>query len=583
MDGSRNVERSFPDALRDPVLRKVQFSTISRVDNLVDFIFDEFKQDFYPSEHVTVSIDNGERLSGIVREKAKFPELRSADGTIERRAFSRYFVSLNNRPNAEALVDDEHIMRDRKSFTKQILRSFIKNSVTRESWTGAPWLVKESIANDLKIDTEVPAHLRYGNKIAEKKVQLAQKKGEQDGSILDFFAAQNRLPELKPATKSHKSKQFQQQIARNKQQQWLEYQQGLAQTEGTFPSADALNNRGKDHSKSARENMAALAPLIAKVAPKPPPPPPIKYPIEDLDIMPSRDGTHRPALQYLGQPPAGIGSVNDENGHIAMESAGLLLETWETLNVYCEIFQLDSFTFDDFVEALQFFSEDVECELLVEVHCAVLKILVDTTGKIHVTLPDMPEEEESEEEEDEEEDEEEVSMADTSVVPTPTPEPEVKATRRSTRSSLGRPPATETKQEPEEPREATPDAKLHNAVEMLAEYGWVERLQKRDFKYGGWEIILVGLLYQLSLDDRYAERCEEILAQLAPPDEAPTQETVRRQYASLDINLRIKALQIICMLTIETKAIRGYMEECSDQMTVFRKEKIEWQRARKLV
>jgi hypothetical protein len=35
------------------------------------------------------------------------------------------------------------------------------------------------------------------------------------------------------------------------------------------------------------------------------------------------------------------------------------------------------------------------------------------------------------------------------------------------------------------------------------------------------------------------------------------------------------------MLTAETKAIRGFMEECSEQMTTFRKQKIQFQRDRK--
>jgi hypothetical protein len=61
----------------------------------------------------------------------------------------------------------------------------------------------------------------------------------------------------------------------------------------------------------------------------------------------------------------------------------------------------------------------------------------------------------------------------------------------------------------------------------------------------------------------------------------PTKETAYLQYAKLDVNLRIQALQIICMLTAETKAIRNYMEECSENMTVIRKEKIKWQRFRK--
>lgn len=62
---------------------------------------------------------------------------------------------------------------------------------------------------------------------------------------------------------------------------------------------------------------------------------------------------------------------------------------------------------------------------------------------------------------------------------------------------------------------------------------------------------------------------------------APTQQTAREQYRTLNINLRVKALQMICMLSLETKAIRNYLEECSNQMTEFRKEKIEHQKARK--
>lgn len=33
-EASGEVEDVFPDALREPILRKVQFSTISRIDNL---------------------------------------------------------------------------------------------------------------------------------------------------------------------------------------------------------------------------------------------------------------------------------------------------------------------------------------------------------------------------------------------------------------------------------------------------------------------------------------------------------------------------------------------------------------------
>ncbi|KAI9809421.1 MAG: hypothetical protein M1827_006857 [Pycnora praestabilis] len=591
MEGSKDVDKAFPDALREPVLRKVQFSTISRIDNLgiltfstalslqanlfdslVDHIFDEFKQDFYPSENVTVMLDNGERLNGVVRDKAKFPELMRRDGTCERKAFSRYFVRLTNRPHEEALVDDEHIVRDRKSFTKQMLRSFIKNTVTREAWTGAPWLVKDRIAKDYRIDTEIPLHLQYDNKVAERRTNQVQKKGEHEGILLNLLTTP-RLPDLQP--KSHKSKLTQQQIARNKHQQFLDYQQALADNPAFAANPGAFVNRETQFVNHFDSHFPKYQQIAAKGSPKPPPPPPIRYPIEDLEVAPTHDGTHRPAMKFLSQTlDNGEGRDNRCVSGIRMDSAGPLLETWDTLNVYAEIFNLDSFTFDDYVQALELTSEDLPCELFTEIHCAALKLLVEEEskgGKVQIMLPDLPEES----------DETEVAN-DTSTIPTPTPEPEPKPVGRTTRSSLSKLELAGVKTEPSPPMSTTPDVKIHRAAEMVSDYGWVDRLRKRDFRSGGWETIIIGLLHQLSLNPRRRKTCEELLSKLAPVDTKPDMATAQQHYSMLDINSRVQILQILCMLTIETKTVRAYMEECSEDMTGYRKEKIDFQRNRKI-
>ncbi len=41
MEGSKEVDGVFPDALREPILRKVQFSTISRIDNLGEYLHND--------------------------------------------------------------------------------------------------------------------------------------------------------------------------------------------------------------------------------------------------------------------------------------------------------------------------------------------------------------------------------------------------------------------------------------------------------------------------------------------------------------------------------------------------------------
>lgn len=475
-------------------------------------------------------------------------------------------------------MDEEHIVRDRRTFTKQMLRSYIKNTVNREAWTGAPWIVKQNIAEEYRISTEVPGHLRYENKVAERKAHSSLRKGEYDGTILSFFSPHNRLPELKP--KSHKSKNAQHDGTRTRHEQFLEYQRALAGNPAFAlkQSGQATNDAPYIHFFNNQPHSFPI--LAAKGQPKPPPPPPVKYPIEDLEVPPSRDGTHRPAMKYLSQDtPTPERESEGAGSGISMESVGPLLETWNTLNVYCEVFQLDSFTFDDYMEALQFTSQDVQCELLVELHCAVLKKLVndlnDKNGQVQITLPAHVQEESEEEE----------SINESSTLPTPTPEPEVKPAGRTTRSSLAKSEAAEIKEAVSPSASSTGDIKQHRAAEMdhaNRNYDWKTRLQHRDFKSGKWIVIVVGLLNQLSGNPRLHKTCDEILAKLAPLNQDPTDETVVSQYANLDVNSRVKILQILCMLSLETKPIRGYMEVCAGTMTVLRKEKIEYQRARKM-
>jgi len=593
--GAREIDEAFPYALREPVLRRVQFSTTSRIDNLVEEVFNEFKNDFYPGELVTISLEDGTRFNGRVRDKARFAEIRSPGGTRVRDAFSRYFVRLIERPREEALVDDAHIVRDRKVFTKQMLRSFIKNTVTREGWNGAPWIVKPVIAERFKIDTNVPPHLQYNSKAAakkaEKKNQTKDDESEQDGMF--GIWQPHRLPELKPAPKGKKGQTQQSKLLAVQQQQtYHEPYHGAVQADPVY----AAQPWGHMHPPPQRPpppvydpyyaySMQPLppipppghyypmpqAPMPMKQMEQPPPgPPPIKYPIDDMDVEPLRDGTHRPNLKFMARKQCkGDVSLDHVVPGLKEQTVGLLLETWNTLNVYCQVIKLDSFTFDDFVEAMQFSSVEADCELFVESHCAILKQLVnaenDEEGAVQISLPDLPDSDEEEESEEEE-----------SKPPTPTPEPEYPAKR--TRSSLNK---VQFAEPPPPPPEEDKGMITHRAAEMFDEYGWIDRLRKRDFRNGGWELIMIGLLHQVAGRPRLTDVCNEILTHLAPLDADATIETAQIQYSTMDINLRTQALQIICQLFLETKTVKNFLEEMSNTMTHYRKLKIEHQRARK--
>ncbi|KAI9894762.1 MAG: hypothetical protein M1814_002119 [Vezdaea aestivalis] len=579
---SFELEKAFPESLKEPVLRRAQFSTIPRIDKLVDETYEALKAEYYPGEVVSCLIDpNQDRVEGTVREKAKFMELWDGD-LLVRPAHTTYYIQLRGSSTKDVNIDTKNISREKKNFTKQIIRAFLRNNLTREAWNGAPWLVKDDVAWRYRINTHVPAELRYQHKTAEKKAaNQAQKKPESNGTTVTVASpkAQTKLPDLKPASiKSHKSKQ-QQLLGKAKQGGTVHLQNGSAPpTNGHVQPHHSQPAKGQQfiHFHTSAGPSTGLAPLAAKtltIKPPAPPPPVIRYPIDDLDVEPKRDGAQRPALKYLSHetPLDTPRTKRDPNG-LQLVSVGLLLETWDTLNVYCEVFKLDSFTFDDYVEALSYTSLQIESELVVEVHCAILKVLVDAEsdgGDINITLPDQ------EEEEEEDEDDE---SAQPSTVPTPTPEPEEsKPVGRRTRSSLAKSEIEDAKRS----RSHSSEVVIHRAAAMLGDYSWTDRLRKRDFKDGGWEGIIVGLLYQLSSMPLHKEACETILAKLAPIDLEPNLDTAKSCYASLDVNTRAQILQIICMLTVGTKAIRNYMEECSEEMTVFRKQKIEFQRTRK--
>ncbi|KAK5946191.1 hypothetical protein PMZ80_000332 [Knufia obscura] len=595
--GARDVDSAFPEALKQPVLRKIQFSTVSRIDNLVDQVYDGFKGDYYPGEQVIVA-KGGERHNGTIRDKATFPEIRDPDtGEITREAFARYRIKADDADavEPEILADDVDVSRDRKAFTKQMLRSFIKNTVTREAWTGAPWLVKQDVAQLYHIDTNVPPHLQYSHKVAEKK---EKKKAEQQQDGMFGVWSSSKLPELKPAQKGglKQSQMTQEQFDQLQQAQWEEYyrqnhmdpayaQQWHPQQSPTVghPPNGFPHPHPHAHYPIPEGHHAPFPPppphMIPKQMQKPPPPPPppvIKYPIEDMDCPPQRDGVQRPPLKFVVQSQA---SEKEDSGDLIpglqQGKVSLLLETWNTLNVYCQELKLDSFTFDDFVEAMQWSSTEIECELLVEVHCAMLKMLVnsekDANGAIQISLPDLPEPEDSDEEEDEQEE---------SHVSSPTPEPDVPA--RRTRSSLNRMALAEQERENSMVESEKSEQVTHRAAELFTEeYGWVARLRKRDFRQGGWQLILVGLLHQLAGRPRLTQSCNRILTHLAPLDADPTVETVVFQYSTMDINLRAEALQLLCQLFLETKAVKKFLEEMSATMTHYRKKKIDHQRARK--
>ncbi|EAT78897.2 hypothetical protein SNOG_13873 [Parastagonospora nodorum SN15] len=482
-EASKEINSILPEALRSRILEYVQFDTTSRMDDLVNDVFDYFREQFMVGDRVSIEGDNARRYGRITamtdtsRLHNMFATTQSMDDSV--RSYS-YEVTLDDTDEKVVKYRASEIQRDKSFYSKIIFKQYLRDSTRRGEYVGDPWMVLEHLAKRYGIPTVMP-----------------------DNQTREAILARRRAAN------------------------------GNVQNGASPPMQQTLLE-------------------------------PVKYPMEDLEIRQPRTMPMRPTLKFFSDDvPDGVEEPADEKKTgIKMKSLGPLLCAWETLNVHDTVYMLDSFTFDDFVDAMRFADEEIDCELFVEVHCSILKQIINGSGKLQTHLPKMAELEESDEE-------------DSSKEATPEPEPPVRTTRSSLRKSEA--------QQLVKPRTPTPEPpkETHSAEKFLEGFNWVEQCKLRNFRDGGWQSIVVALLYRLSFDPIQKEACEEILARLVPADDEPTMDTIAHNYLHLDVNLRISALDLILRLTVATEAFRDQLIAAAQEMTRLRKEKIDFQRKRK--
>lgn len=595
VSGSKEVQDAFPESLREPVLRLVQHRVEQRLEQLVNTVHDKFNETYFPGEQIHISRSTGESLEGKIREK-----------TVLAGGIPRYTVSLSQSKNSfeDIEVEGEQIRRERRNFNKQLIRSFLRDSLTKEPWHGSPWCVKPALTIKYGLPTAVPGHLQHSAITEKRKQEAQQKKALQQqskeahksmGIITDFRQypsskkngpAPPHMPSgpgvmqpvwsSKPGAKAKNHKFMPKANVAVAERQFIQFSDGLDLRMSHFapgsngePELLVIGQDGLLHYPNGtifqNTSMVILTNEEEKSHPQM-----VKWPIEDLEVPIKPYHIERPALKtYTDLAIAGLMDDGDcPTGKFDITSTGPLLEVWNTLNVHSEVFVLDSFTFDDFVQALRFSSPVHTCELLAEAHCAVLKQFVDEDGKLLIDLPHLQEDSESSLDSEEEN----ASSLDKEE----SPEPEIQPLRRATRASLRKEEIAAVKD-----KSPTPNPYAHRGEEYHAQAPWLERCKDRDFARNAWIGVLAGFLYHLSLAPHMKTRCEEILCELLPHDEEPTDDVVVENYRLLDANLRLQALQIITRMTINTLAIREQLDRMNQEMTDLRKKKIDHQRARK--
>ncbi|KAG0379361.1 hypothetical protein BGX24_000705 [Mortierella sp. AD032] len=176
------VANYFPAPLRKPLLEFVQFQT-TRIDAVVDDAFAKFKNMYFLNETVTVALE-GTSYSAVIRKVLPEDEWTIVkDGASEPEEPGQYLVRVVDKrgrgiEDMERVVDCSQLSRERLAFNKNIIRKYVRECSSKESYIGAPWIVKPSLVKKYGIETKLPADLQAARESAFTK--LKKRKGGLD-------------------------------------------------------------------------------------------------------------------------------------------------------------------------------------------------------------------------------------------------------------------------------------------------------------------------------------------------------------------------------------------------------------------
>ncbi|GAA5936072.1 uncharacterized protein JCM15063_002698 [Sporobolomyces koalae] len=232
---SQVVRERFPDELKGRVLASVQFQVMGRLDKLVDLVYERYKDRFFVGEKIFVdlvgdkyyarvarvfppqTIRDAHHASTALTESTAETAMNPADdySTVIHKIGTNLDVDEKQAsasdPAAEylytvQLMDEEHkfegsfmevkhknLSRDRLSFSKSILKRYMRECVQRDASIAAPWTVKPSIARAFGIETQQSEDIESKNKEIKEGKLARRRKAVPDG------------PPTEPATKRRKT------------------------------------------------------------------------------------------------------------------------------------------------------------------------------------------------------------------------------------------------------------------------------------------------------------------------------------------------------------------------------------------
>ncbi|KAG6813076.1 hypothetical protein H0H92_014135 [Tricholoma furcatifolium] len=380
---ARTMHNRFPEPLKPAVLKAVQWQVMGRLDHLVEAVYERFKDRYFESESEYTYYAKVERVYppkyvGNVAARDAYkdatepiedaPHVIGGDLKIPTKdanaqdnpAHYFYWVHIlelekdksHEKKQASSKTADKDLTigslmevqcgmlsRDRLSFSKSILRRFIRDCVDRDAAVASPWTVKPAIAKRYGLESVMPEETRKGVE--------SIKKGEID--------KRKKVWEDKEGPPNKKQKKM------------------TAAQEERAEKREREAREKIEKQKQAKEEAERLAAEKKKKKP-------VRYPTEDLDV---RLGEKDKKAGMKVQRPHANRDVPFNETPGAFEA---FLMAWNFLVVYGQPLHLSSFTLDEFEHAIRHTVVDTPCALLAEVHSTLIYNLRTVAFQRHSAL-----------------------------------------------------------------------------------------------------------------------------------------------------------------------------------------------------
>ncbi|SPO32699.1 related to ITC1 - subunit of Isw2 chromatin remodelling complex [Ustilago trichophora] len=585
------LHKIFPEQLKAPVLRSVQFQITGRIDQLVDQVYDRFKDRFFPGETVYFDLDGEKYYARMTKVDPPSTAATATNGDDAEQKVKQepngHAESSRSTPRASAtpteihtigtnlaleleeankqddpskyvytvdLLDDEDeatggtyitssekLSRDRLAFSKTILRKYLRDCIIRAANIGAEWRVKEWLAVKYGIPLEPTDEITQKNE-ALKDAKLSKRK-------------KYLLTDGEDSSASTSKK-----------------------IRGEGKKLSAAAQRKADEAEKAAIEKAKEEERLRKKN--------LKYPIEDLELDPitKRELMFKIHGELDRRKERPIPGRGEHHLPVPGELFPTFLATYHFLTSTGKTLLLSPFTMDDYEHALRHQLSDPSCTLINEIHRTLINLIVrDGGSSLIANTPAIA-----------------ASLDVTASAPGSVDGDEDDGDNNDNAASEAASDVDELEASPNGTHtngnghsnnnaEAEAIASLLEAARELSS-GWEKLIIRPDNRRERWENSLVGLIAARGTPDLFP-RMIGVLSHLTGVEhadgyidgkfEAELYDTPTQRYPLLTLADKLQIIDFLCSQAVETKSIKAFYEECEAQVTELRKEKIEISREKK--